>query len=146
MRSNDITVTGCKELQEAFDILGQKTARSVMRSAGQAGAIQIKKSVIRSAPQSAVNRESVFGGHKYKYLRKHLRQQITTTAVKAYESDVKILIHTNDAFWGLFTEKGTKKGIKAAKWMRKGLDSAKAAVDAAIEKKLVDAIIRKAGK
>lgn len=141
-----ITLSGFKELEQSLKVLGEKASRRILRSAGQAGATKLKRIIAAGAPESKIQRKKVFGGHKYDYLRKHLRQQIKTSVVKSIESDVKILVHTSDAFWGRFVEKGTKRGIKAQHWMEKAFDGAEAQVLKAVEAKLVQGIIREAGK
>jgi hypothetical protein len=146
METEGITLYGAKEVEAALKILGEKAAKRVLRSAAQAGATQLKKAIVAAAPKSTVNRKSVYGGHRYEYLKKHLRQQITTKIVKAFESDVKILIHTSDAFWGRFIEKGTKRGIDARHWMETAFDGAEENVKAGIEAKLVQAVMREADK
>jgi HK97 gp10 family phage protein len=177
IESNGMTLRGLKEVERALQVLGDKAAKRVVRSAAQAGATKLKRIVIAGAPVSTIKRKAVYGGHKYDYLRKHLKQQIKTTVVKSIESDVKILVHTGDAFWGLFVEKGTKVrankgakrtyrrdsrtkrfvsgeqidrqykgGIKPQHWMKKAFEGSEAEVLAAVEEKLVQAIIREAGK
>lgn len=177
MSTDGISLSGFKELENALKVLGDKAGKRVLRSAAQAGATQLKRVVVAGAPVSTIQRKKVFGGHKYDYLRKHLKQQIKTTVVKSIESDVKILVHTGDAFWGLFVEKGTKirtnkgakrtyrrdsrtkrflpgeqinreykNGIKAQHWMRKAFNGAESRAIEAVEAKLVQGIIREAGK
>lgn len=144
--SNGLEISGIQQVQQAFQVLGDKAARRVLKSAATAGGAQLRTAIRQAAPMSTVNRKKVYGGHKYEYLKKHLRQQITTTIVKSRESDVKVLIHTNDAFWGRFVEKGTKRGIEAQNWMEKAFDAAEQQVKSGIESKLVQAIMREAGK
>jgi HK97 gp10 family phage protein len=146
MQTEGITLNGFKELEEALQVLGDKVAKRVLRSAAQAGASRLKKIISDGAPVSTIQRKKVFGGHKYDYLKKHLRQQIKTTVVKAVEADVKILVHTSDAFWGRFVEKGTKRGIEAKHWMQHAFEGSEAQVVEAVEAKLVQAIIRETGK
>lgn len=146
MQSEGITLNGFKELEQSLQILGDKAAKRVLRSAAQAGASRLKKIIADGAPESTIERKKVFGGHKYEYLKKHLRQQIKTSVVKSLESDVKILIHTSDAFWGLFIEKGTKRGIKANHWMQQAFNGAEEKVIEAVEEKLIQALIREAGR
>lgn len=143
---NGYDITGFEQVQKAFSVLGDKAARRVVKSAGRAGAAQIRKAVRAAAPKSNVNRKKVSGGHKYDYLKKHLRQQIKATVVKSREAEVKTLVHTSNAFWGRFTEKGTNKGIKAQHWMEKAFDRVDDAVKAGIEAKIVQAIMREADK
>lgn len=147
---NGYDITGFEQVQKAFSVLGDKAARRVVKSAGRAGAAQIRKAVRAAAPKSNVNRKNitvkVSGGHKYDYLKKHLRQQIKATVVKSREAEVKTLVHTSDAFWGRFTEKGTKLGIDAQHWMEKAFDRVEDAVKAGIEAKIVQAIMREADK
>lgn len=146
MSVDGFSISGVRELQQAFEILGEKAARRVVKSAATAGAAQLRTAIRQAAPQSTVNRKAAFAGHKYDYLKKHLRQQITTTIVKAREADIKVLVHTTDAFWGRFVEKGTKRGIEAKHWMEKAFDSAEGSVKAGIESKIVQAVMREAGK
>lgn len=141
-----MTLSGLKEVERALQVLGDKAAKRVVRSAAQAGAAKLKRIIIDAAPASTINRKKVFGGHKYEYMKKHLRQLIKTTVVKSIESDVKILVHTGDGFWGRFLERGTKRGIVARHWMKKGFTGAEAPVIEAVEEKLVQAIVREAGK
>lgn len=108
IESNGMTLSGLKEVERALQVLGDNAARRIVRSAAQAGASKLKRIIVAGAPVSKINRKKVYGGHKYEYMRKHLRQQIKTTVVKSIEADVKILVHTGDAFWGLFVERGTK--------------------------------------
>jgi hypothetical protein len=168
--NNGITLTGAKEVEMAFKMLGDKAGRRILRSVAQAGASQMKKEVIARAPKSKINRVKVFAGHKYESLKKHLRQSIKTTVVKAKEADVKILVHTGDAFWGRFLEQGAKAhdikakkggmlatpfgprrkvrhpGINASHWMQSAFEASEQRVRDGMEQKLVDAIIREAGK
>jgi hypothetical protein len=144
--SDGMTISGLKEVENALKILGDTAAKRVIRSAGQAGASELKRVIAAAAPVSTIERKKVFGGHKYEYLKKHLRQLIKATVVKSIESDVKILVHTSDAFWGRFTEKGTKRGISAKHWMETAFKGAEPRVRAAIEEKLVQGIIREANK
>lgn len=146
MQSDGITLDGFKELEEALQVLGDKAAKRVLRSAAQAGASRLKKVITDSAPESKIERKKVYGGHQYDYLRKHLGQQIKTTVVRSVEADVKILIHTSDAFWGRFVELGTKRGIEAQHWMKNAFDGAKVPVLQAVEDKLIQGLIREAGK
>ena len=177
MESEGITLSGLKEVERALQVLGDNAAKRVVRSAAQAGATLLKKIIVAGAPVSTINRKKVYGGHKYEYLKKHLRQLIKTTVVKSIESDVKILVHTSDAFWGLFVEKGTKirankggrqtyrrdkrtkrflggqridrqykGGIKPQHWMEKAFEGAESQVVEAVEKKLVQAVVKEAGK
>lgn len=146
MQSEGITLNGFRELEEALKILGDKAAKRVLRSAAQAGASRLKRIIADGAPESTIQRKKVFGGHKYDYLKKHLRQQIKTTVVKSVESDVKILVHTSDAFWGRFVEKGTKRGIEAKHWMEQAFSGAEEQVVAAVEEKLIQGIVREADK
>ncbi|NTU67969.1 MAG: hypothetical protein HGB02_03705 [Chlorobiaceae bacterium] len=146
MSTDGFNISGVQALQAAFQTLGDKAARRVVKSAAIAGASQLRTAIRQFAPVSKVDRQKVFGGHKYSYLKKHLRQQISTTIVKAREADVKILVHTNDAFWGRFTEKGTKRGIDAKHWMESAFDGAEDNVRSGIESKLVQAVMREAGK
>jgi HK97 gp10 family phage protein len=133
-------------LQAAFQTLGDKAAKRVVKSAATAGASQLRTAIRQAAPVSKVDRKTVYGGHKYGYLKKHLRQQIGTKIVKALEADVKILVHTSDAFWGRFIEKGTKRGIDARHWMESAFDAAEGNVKSGMESKIVQAIMREAGK
>lgn len=144
--NDGFNISGMQQVQEAFKILGERAAKRVVKSAATAGAARIRTAVRASAPVSEVERKKVYGGHKYEYLQKHLREQITTTVVKAREADIKILIHTSAAFWGRFVEKGTKRGIDAQHWMENAFSAAEASVKNGIEGKLVSAIMREAGK
>jgi HK97 gp10 family phage protein len=146
MQPEGITLSGFKELEQSLQVLGDKAAKRILRSAAQAGATKLKRIIAAGAPVSTIQRKKVFGGHKYDYLKKHLKQQIKTTVVRSIESDVKILVHTSDAFWGRFVEKGTKRGIEAKHWMEKAFIGAEAQVREAVEAKLVQGIIREAGK
>ena len=141
-----MTIIGSEFVGEAFRVLGDKAARRVLKSAAQAGASTWRRALIQSAPVSMVQRKKVYQGHKYEYLKKHLREQIKATVVKSIECDVKVLIHTGDAFWGYFVEKGTKRGIEAQHWMEKATEGVEDRVLTAVEEKLVQAIIREAGK
>ena len=146
MQSEGITLSGFRELESALQVLGDKAAKRILRSSAQAGASALKRIIAAGAPVSTIQRKKVFGGHKYDYLKKHLRQQVKTTVVKSIEADVKVLVHTSDAFWGRFIEKGTKRGIEAQHWMEKAFSGAESQVIDAVEAKLVQGIIREAGK
>jgi HK97 gp10 family phage protein len=155
--SDGLTLSGVQELERAFKILGDSAAKRVVRSAAQAGAAQMKREFVRAAPSSGANRQAVFDryvrkGYKYEYLKTALRKQIKTTVVKSLESDVKILVHTSDAFWGNFLEVGTKnrKGgrgrIKAQNWMKNAFEQIEPGARDGIEKKIAQAVMREALK
>ena len=142
-----VVLNGVAEAADMLSQLSDKLGKQVCRSAAQAGATTMKKEVIARAPVSNVDRVKVYGSNgnkfsKYDYTRRHLRNQITTKSVKSNNADVKILINTGDAFWGVFTEKGTKKGISAQKWFKGAFESSENPVLDAIETKFTDAVMK----
>lgn len=166
-----VVLIGSREVERAMQLLGDKVGKKVIRSVAGVGGTALKKEVTKAAPRSQVNREEVYGGHRYTYLKKALRQSIKKKRVKAVEAEVKELIHTGDAFWGLFTERGTKPhvirpkrqggklrtpygalrrvdhpGQKAQRWMSKAVSKAGPKIRERMEKQLLKTIKREANK
>ena len=144
-----VELTGLDEVNAILVQMSDRVGKRVCRSAAQAGATAMKKAIVAVAPLSNVDRMKVYSstgnkGSKYDYNRRHLRNQITTKVVKSVESDVKILVSTGDAWWGIFTEKGTKRGISAKKWMQGAFDQSEPPTLDAIEAKLTSAVMANA--
>jgi len=121
---------GARELDRVLAQLPQELARFKLEQATRSGANVIRRAAINAAPRDTGERSEA--SQQYGALHTNIK----TTKVKSiggYRSAanvgrdtkgaVEFVVHTSDAFWGLFLEYGTVKH-SAQPWFRPSFEQA----------------------
>jgi len=143
-----IKVEGLKEIEATLKALPARVAK---REAGRAlapAARYLRNAVKRNAPVGAEH--SVNGSKQYGSLRRNIKSGSVKQKSRRFFASYRV--HTGDAFWGLFIEYGTERGIKPNPFFARAFYSSQREMlrimTAQLKKRLPEAVkaVRKGGK
>ncbi|MET0154745.1 MAG: HK97-gp10 family putative phage morphogenesis protein [Rickettsiales bacterium] len=120
----EITFSGGGAINDVMQKLPERLRGNVAAGALRAGANVMREEIVRRAPVNKKCRKT-FKGKRYRTLRENIRVTATHTGAEG----ATVTIHTNAAFWGMFSEYGTSKK-SARPFFRPAID---ATADAALE-------------
>ena len=119
MASNDLTMTGARELDEALKTLSSKIQKNIMKSALRAGANVFRNEIKANAPVGPANSENarLYGGYAGA-LRDSVRTSVSVDKSGRISASVKVGGKTKkgaDVFYAHFLEFGTTAHVIKAK-------------------------------
>lgn len=113
----EVEITGLDELEAKLKDIGDKLARKHLRKALRAGGKVLQEALVESAPVATGDTPA---GHDPGTLRDSIRPRLGMSSIK---EEGKVSVGpSKDAFWGRFSEFGTRHE-PARPWIRSAFDS-----------------------
>jgi len=139
MASKQMGMTGGRELAQVLEQLPRQLQEPTLAKGLRPGATEIRDEARDWAPEAT-------GGPshpEYGRLSANIRVNKATKSQRRFKAH--LIIHTGDAFWGMFKEFGTSKE-SAQPWFRPAVEAAWASALRAIGKRLARLVTTEADK